>query len=153
QDAPCRFAALRGTAQQGSGWSSDRGFRFAAIAASLHPRLCSDRRLRGFASPTAILLPPLSRLRFTHGMTLSSRCALPLRCATRHGATGIGGASDRGFRFAAIAASLHPRLYSCRRYRGFASPTAMLLPPLVNLGGCDTVGYAWPVGYACGYAA
>ncbi|MBR4674936.1 MAG: hypothetical protein IKP00_10770 [Victivallales bacterium] len=43
-------------------------------------------------------------------------CALPLRCATRQGALGLGWASDRGFRFAAVAALLYPRLCSCRRY-------------------------------------
>ncbi|MBR4674553.1 MAG: hypothetical protein IKP00_08820 [Victivallales bacterium] len=51
-------------------------------------------------------------------------CAVPLRCATRQGARGLGWASDRGFRFVAIAASLHPRLCSCRRCRGFA-PTRL----------------------------
>ena len=32
---------------RGQGWASDRGFRFAAVAAALHPRRCSCRRLRG----------------------------------------------------------------------------------------------------------
>ncbi|MBR4674144.1 MAG: hypothetical protein IKP00_06720 [Victivallales bacterium] len=81
-------------------------------------------------------------------------CALPLRCATRHGAQGLGGHLTVGFASplsrlrsthgyapaAAIAASLHPRLCSCRRYRGFAPPTAMLLPPLSRLR--STHGYA-----------
>ncbi|MBR4675113.1 MAG: hypothetical protein IKP00_11665 [Victivallales bacterium] len=71
-------------------------------------------------------------------MTLSltgrwPRCALPLRCATRHDAQGSGWSSDRGFRFAAVAASLHPRLYSYRRLRGFAPTTAMFLLPLSRL--------------------
>ncbi|MBR4674016.1 MAG: hypothetical protein IKP00_06075 [Victivallales bacterium] len=33
------------------------------------------------------------------------KCALPLRCATRQGARRLRWASDRGFRFAAVAAS------------------------------------------------
>ncbi|MBR4674592.1 MAG: hypothetical protein IKP00_09015 [Victivallales bacterium] len=70
---PLRCATRYGA--QGSGWLSDRGFRFAADAASLHPRLCSYRRCRGFASPTAMLLPPLSRLRFTHGYALTAAVA------------------------------------------------------------------------------
>ena len=58
----------------------ERGFRCAAVAASLHPLfipatadavpsvVCAPspwvplRRCRGFASPTAVLLPPLTRL-------------------------------------------------------------------------------------------
>ncbi|MBR4674966.1 MAG: hypothetical protein IKP00_10925 [Victivallales bacterium] len=71
-------------------------------------------------------------------MTLSltgrwSKCALPLRCATRQDAQGSRWSSDRGLRFAAIAASLHPRLYSYRRLRGFALATAMFLLPLSRL--------------------
>ncbi|MBR4676186.1 MAG: hypothetical protein IKP00_17150 [Victivallales bacterium] len=58
---------------------------------------------------------------------------MPLRCATRHGAQGLEWASDRGFRFAAVAASLLPRLYSYRRCRGFAPATAMFLLPLSRL--------------------
>ena len=102
QDAPCRFAALRGMAHGDWGGHLTVGFASllsrlrsthgyalaAAYAASLYPQLCSCRRCRGFAPPTAMLLPP-PRLRSTHGYALA----------------------------AAYAASLFPGLNSCRRLR------------------------------------
>ncbi len=142
--APLRCAAQRRRTFWDAPWVSPRRYRGSAppTAGVLSPLRGSVFRFAHeyCESRSALPLRFAARLgaderfgmtdrgfRFAHGYC-ESRCALPLRFAARHSADERFG-MPRGFRFAAIASPLHPRLGSCRRY---AASCFVLLTGIVN---------------------